>query len=495
VFDWIVSQHGIEDNTPPADWIIRRYKAAVNDRDTLARFIDDHIVEVVAPPATKPTPAWIEKLFGRAGNSNTHVLIRSPQGCGKSTKMMTKIPTIYKNDPGVIFFSSPSIQQAEEKIETFNRVNQDERFIPFLYLSLTALYERFCPSSARLDHLDILEEGWSSWLHAVFERQREVYEAMFAYRRRLFDLRVEGKFPVLFGTHETMRQHAGNGMTRLFYSPGFSEKWFEKMALDERENWRKRLLGQNRIHRVIVDEVTAHDLVSVHPSEIVEWVQRCVTEIGLDNIRDIAERYTHFTTHLSRHPCKDMTWNLFLEVLRCKYTDEHVVQVSDREVPFDDKDGIYAKMVARKYYVQFRGWWNDFWRVTMLTTEAVPTRIIQAIDRESAEREEKQDDRFKVYEFDLPDSARDTVTIELQRPCKRETLPELVRGYRAQYPRAEIIGDMIKTGSRSSQSRPTCRPKAQTPTSARPSSPFTMHHRPLCSASLARSTRGLGDRT
>jgi hypothetical protein len=182
----------------------------------------------------------------------------------------------------------------------------------------------------------------------------------------------------------------------------------------------------------------------VHPSEIVEWAQHCATEIGFDNIPDIPERYTRFTTHLSRHPCKDMTWNLFLEVLRCKYTDELVVEVSDREVPFDDKDGIYAKMVGRKYYVQSRGWWDDFWRVTMLTTEAVPTRIIQAIDRESADREEEQDDRFKVYEFDLPDAARDTVTIELQRACKKESLDRLVRAYHEEYPHAQIIADMIK---------------------------------------------------
>ena len=91
---------------------------------------------------------------------------------------MRKIPTIYENDPGVIFFSSPSIRQAEEKIETFSRVNEDERFVPYLYLSLTALYERFCPSPDRFDHLDILAEGGSSWLHAVYERQREVYEAI-----------------------------------------------------------------------------------------------------------------------------------------------------------------------------------------------------------------------------------------------------------------------------------------------------------------------------
>ena len=446
IFDWIVSQHpekSGDGNLPPDDWIMRRYKAAVNDRASLAKFIDDHIVEMVAPATDNVAPAWMEKLFGRLETLNSHVLIRGPQGCGKSTKMMEKIPTIHENDPGVILFSSPSIQQAEEKIETFERVNKDERFVPYLYLSLTALYERFCTSSDRFSHLDILEEGGSSWLHAIFKRQRDVYDAMYAYRCRLFDLRAEGKIVVLFGTHETMRQHASNGMTRLFYSPGFDDKWFETMALHDRENWRNRLLGQNRIHRVIVDEAAAHDLVSIHAYDVVAWVQRCAAEIGFDNISDIAERYSHFRGYLYEHPCKDMTWNLFLEVLNCEYTDEHIVQVSDREVPFDDREGIYRKMVGQCYYVRPRGWWNEFWRVTMLTTEGVPTRMIEAIDKESASRGQQQEDRFKVYEFGLPDSARDTVTMELQRPCKKESLAELVRAYREQYAEAEIIADMV----------------------------------------------------
>lgn len=289
-----------------------------------------------------------------------------------------------------------------------------------------------------------LEEGGSSWLHAVFARQRDVYDQMFAYRCRLLDLRGEGKIVILFGTHETMRQHTNDGMTRLFYSPDFSEKWFEKMALQERDNWRNHLLGQNRIRRVIVDEVTAHDLVSVHPAEIVKWVQCCAVKINYKTTLDIAERYMNFKLHIANHPCKDMTWNLFLEVLQCGYTEHDVVEVTDREVPFDDQEGIYAKMVGQNYYIRSRGWWNHFWFVTMLTTEGVPTRIIEAIDTESASQGELQDDRFKVYDFDLPDSSRDTVTIELQRACKKETLLELVRAYHEEYPHAEIISDMVK---------------------------------------------------
>src|SRR5207248_812603 len=82
---------------------------------------------------------WLVRLLDTRDDPNTHVLIRGPQGCGKSTKIMQSIPEIYERDRGVIFFSSPSIAQAQEKVETFARVNQDERFVQFLYLSLTAL--------------------------------------------------------------------------------------------------------------------------------------------------------------------------------------------------------------------------------------------------------------------------------------------------------------------------------------------------------------------
>ena len=97
--------------------------------------------------------------------------------------------------------------------------------------------------------------------------------------------------------------------------------------------------------------------------------------------------------------------------------------MSGKETPYDDLDGIYGQMVVgRRYFVRSRGWWNAFWRVSMLTTEAVPTRIVEAIDREANTRGEQQDDRLKVYEFALPRSAHDFVRVELHRSCKKESL-------------------------------------------------------------------------
>jgi hypothetical protein len=437
IFGWIVSAHRVDGDPLPDDWIMRSYKAVVNDRSSLTAFMEDRLGGVVG------------------SETHTHVLIRGPQGCGKSTITMTKLPAIYDRDPGVIFIASPSIAQAEEKIATFERVNQDGRFVAYPYLSLTALYEKFCPPADRISHLGVLEEGVSSWLHTIHDRQPDVYKAMFNYRCRLLDLRTQGKIPVLFGTHETLRQHANENMTRIFYARDFGDRWFERLPKDERNAWKQRLLRQNDFHRVIVDEVTAHDLVSIHASDVVEWAHCCAKEIGFESTEDIAERYGKFTAYLSDHPCKDMTWNLFLGVLKCDYGPEHVVEVSENEVPFDDKTGIYDRMVGQRYYVRPRGWWNRFWRVAMLTTEAVPTRIIETIDRESAESGELQDDRFKVYEFGLPASSRDTVTIELQRACRRRRWPswfELTTP-NTRKPRSSPIWS--RTRSRTSRSRPT----------------------------------------
>ena len=116
-------------------------------------------------------------------------------------------------------------------------------------------------------------------------------------------------------THETLRQHAAEGMTRIFYAADFDDRWFEPMTKDERTSWKRHLIRQNDFHRVIVDEVTAHDLVSIHPEEIVEWARACAAAIEIEQTEDIAEQYAKFAHYLREHPCKEMTWNLFLDVL------------------------------------------------------------------------------------------------------------------------------------------------------------------------------------
>ena len=132
IFDWIVAQHRAEGDPSPDDWIMRRYKAVVRDRASLSAFLDDHLGDIVG------------------SELHSHVWICGPQGCGKSTKTMAILPAIYDRDPGVIAFASPSIAQAEEKIETFHRVNHDDRFVAYLYLSLLRSMSCFARPARRL---------------------------------------------------------------------------------------------------------------------------------------------------------------------------------------------------------------------------------------------------------------------------------------------------------------------------------------------------------
>src|SRR5205807_7939499 len=101
IFDWIVSKHRTSGAPRPDDLIMRRYRAVVHDRASLIAFLDDHLEDIIGPEV------------------HSRVLVRGPQGCGKSTQTITKLPAVYDRDPGVIAFSSPSIAQAEEQIDTF----------------------------------------------------------------------------------------------------------------------------------------------------------------------------------------------------------------------------------------------------------------------------------------------------------------------------------------------------------------------------------------
>jgi hypothetical protein len=113
-----------------------------------------------------------------------------------------------------------------------------------------------------------------------------------------------------------MRQHAAGGMTRIFYAKGFDASWFEAMSLGERMTRRDHLVHENDIHRVIMDEITAHDLISVDKYETVQWVDRCATEIDVDHTSELAELFAKFRDYLSIHPCDSdaMSWDLFHQI-------------------------------------------------------------------------------------------------------------------------------------------------------------------------------------
>jgi len=201
-------------SVPPDHPLNRIFEEQVHDLDSYRCFLSDHILTAM--------------------KAADLVLILGPEGCGKSSAVMSKVHLLVAETDFPVFISSPSYAQAAEKRQEFEQIYQGTQFVSFEYVSLTELYRRCCPPGEYISEIDALDMGRSSWLATIFHEQPEVYWKMRQYRDQLHAIQAQGQVPVLFGVHETIRRYADIGMTRLFYARGFDERWFDSMAPEVR---------------------------------------------------------------------------------------------------------------------------------------------------------------------------------------------------------------------------------------------------------------------
>ncbi len=428
----------VEQNTgwlDSGDHLLSRiFEAEVHDCTSYRAFLREHIV----------TAMEAARL----------VLILGPEGCGKSSAVMRTIDRLVPETGEPVFISSPSYAQSAEKIRDFTAMCPNGAFVAFEYLSLTELYQRHCPEKVRISEIDALEMGYSSWLRAVHDGQPEIYARMQAHRDELHAIRDRGQIPVLFGVHETVRRHADTGMTRLFYANSFDERWFQQMTPEDRRSYRTKLRFETTFARVVLDEVSPGDLVSVHRMGDVRWAwdyEECVEHIPQS---DKLARYQAFRKYRGTHPRprdvddwagKESDWLYVNEMLHVNYSDEDHVQITAERLPFDDVEGIYKECISQSYYVAPRMWWSEFSRTTLLTTELIPAEIISALSRRCPVRDgDRGEEPYRVFRFDQPGLFADFVHIETHRDCKKQTLPRLIEAYDEEFPWAVVISNMAK---------------------------------------------------
>jgi hypothetical protein len=124
----------------PGDHVLDQiFQTEVHDATTYRRFLADHV--------------------GTAMRAADLVLILGPEGCGKSSAVMSRIPEFTSDDDLPVFISSPSYAQAAEKLREFTRTCGHTSYVAFEYVSLTELYRRYCPSGENISEIDALEMG------------------------------------------------------------------------------------------------------------------------------------------------------------------------------------------------------------------------------------------------------------------------------------------------------------------------------------------------
>jgi hypothetical protein len=446
-------------DAPGDDLLTGIFEVQVRDRETYREFLSTHICTAMSAAKV--------------------VLVLGPEGSGKTYAAMANIDRLVpkteelwfcdnRSDP--VFFSSPSYDQAQEKMQAFARMHPDTPYVPFEYLSLTALYERCCGEDDRITEIDALNMGLPSWLRAIHDLQHEVYEEMLAHRDELFAIRTSGRIPVMFGTHESVRRHVYVGMTRLFYAESFGEQWFETMTHGDRQRYRNQMRFETRLAHVILDEVSPQDLMSVHPSADVEWVWEFLDCCRVPEEKKL-ERYRAFQQFRQEHPrpIRDLAsaredsplpkpqrptkpdWMYLQEILEAGYSEEDFVTISGDRLPFDEQKGMYKDCVGETFYARPRGWWNGLSRTTMLTTELVAAGIIDALGKchvpeeyfDGEADDAANEPAYRVFRFDRPGLFEDVVYVENHRDCRKQTLQSLVQSYCEQFPNSVVISDML----------------------------------------------------
>jgi hypothetical protein len=446
----------------------RLYEAMV-ERDALAIERADHVLDRVFQAEVHDLESYrcfLADHVGSAMSAADLVLILGPEGCGKSSAVMTTIHRLVVETGGPIFISSPSYAQAGEKMREFAAIWWGTDYVPYEFVSLTELYRRCCPSGERISEIDALDRGHSSWLATICHEQPEVYRQMRRYRDQLHAIHKRGQVAVLFGVHETIRRYADTGMTRLFYAKGFDESWFDGMSPETRRTFRNKLRFESALGHVVFDEVSPTDLVSIHGEAVVLWAHEFKQLVQHLAESDKLGRYIAFKKYRSRHPRPreddeatggKSDWQVVQEILHARYRDDDLVRLATDRFPFDDDRGIYKERLGQSYFVRPRGWWTKLAPTTMLTTELVPAGIIDALRRWSIEEagravegglatipdEADRVDPYRVFRFDRPGLFKDIIQVETHRDAKRQTLPGLVGAYADKFPEAVVASDML----------------------------------------------------
>lgn len=459
--------HDFLDNVVPVGVTANRLYEAMLERDRTLIGQSEHPLDRAFQEEVQDLDGYrhfLSEHIGSAMKAAELVLILGPEGCGKSSAVMEQIPRLIAETEGTVFVSSPSYAQAAEKMKEFSERFWGTDYVSFEYLSLTELYRRHCPPSEYISEIDALDMGRSSWLATIFREQPEVYAEMREYRDELHALRQRGKIPVLFGVHETIRRYADTGMTRLFYAPGFDERWFESMDPSTRNKYRNELRYESTLAHVVFDEVSAADLLTSHAEPIVRWAKQFQRSIQHLSEHDKIGRYLEFKKFRSAHPmpsdeqCSGKSdWQTVQAILHARYDDnDDLVKVTADRLPFDADGGIYKERLGGAYFVRPRDWWFKVAPTTLLTTELVPAQIIEAFRHRSITcdqpgpdeamlDDEGQVDLYRVFRFDRPGLFDEdgVVHVEEHKDAKRDTLPGLVKQYMATITDVVVISDML----------------------------------------------------
>ena len=370
---------------------------------------DDQDVDVLSEPseAIKLPPAEARKRLidemRAAIGTHPRVLIRAPEGIGKTYSMMELLPEIIEADinteidaldddaprferdwifnrPSLLGFASYDL--VEEKCLEFNEMYSSSLYLGVVLKSFTHIYDeaRKCVGEQRAISLsEAGQQGYPSLTTAIQNLQAKVWEKMKSLHTQMLKgvRHLRGrKQIVFFGVHDVLHQWGEGGLTPAFAHPDF-------FNTEAHERW--KLAGANKLRVAVHDELTIDHIVRMDPAIDVEWCLRlceAYPEEWKGRTYTLNKRYQTWVRFAGQEK-GEVEFENALEIVRGDYQEGDKFGVGPLE-KYGDWGGhegkeFYAKTHQNSWYAQRRSWTSGVADHTiLLTTEILPAEMFGA---------------------------------------------------------------------------------------------------------------------
>ena len=399
-----------------------------------SRLMDETEVPVAAPFIT-PQREQASRVSGPIGDviateldqrlENCDVLLmRAPDGSGKTTAAMRLIPTLAQTANQKILgklgefepdfrrklikerfsmVATATYDQAVEKCAQFNRTTdksvatgiQVYSFDMAYQFALTEIYGEEGVNE-KINVSVAAKGGFKSVIRAIRTTQPDVYNALARFHKKMTDPIKEQrgqKHIVLFAVHDVMHQWSEGGLTSLFVHPDFFQTEVENL-------W--ALKDETRLVVAVHDELDCSQFMFIEPLEKVKWCE-ALFETGKpwhEDSLDLGEAYKSWSAKADQQ-VGSVEFSDVIRINRSGLTSEDNVGVGCIErYGYDNRKKsswpMYEQRHTHRYAVRCRNWWGELADKTiLLTTEALPTAIFEVSDH-SARRVSIYDGREQI---------------------------------------------------------------------------------------------------
>ena len=363
--------------------------------------IHHRFAQPVSADGSQQTTSQIrERLRGAISDARVFerdLLIRSPEGAGKTSKLFDEIALEILDaalsrpldQHRFACFAFRSTEQAEAKAQEYRNSGKYRKAV--VLRSFWDHYRAACTmagSEPILRH-EFPDHSLNGVLRQIRSKQPSVFESLEECRLSLW-VSSDGKslfdsaMTVLFTNHDLAKTWYRNRNTRLWHSPEF-----QPFANQEHERMRKDLA----ISHIVFDEPEIDTLLHELPEWLFLWLERTQRRFTGWGNRSRSERHQIYRAERQAGEIRhDLQFEEIDELLRLNLREFEARDVNYDALPFGCDQpgrGIYSAQNGKRFYLGVQGWLKESKaQLTFLTTEALVSEVLTRIlDREQSKRD------------------------------------------------------------------------------------------------------------